>query len=134
MLLILWLVAVVWLSVALRASLPGKRAYRWALFCYLFFFLKEIIRINYAIADFSRVSRYPYGVILSRLVLPHGLVEFTALALGAFFALGWLKRSLRGGRLFPGSRAILLPASLILLAAAIEALVTPYLFEIYCAG
>lgn len=134
-LLILWLVAAAWLYVALRTGLPGQRAYRWAIFCYLFFFLKEFIRINGAIADFSRVSRYTYGEILGRLVLPHGLVEFLAFALGAVFALAWLDRSLKGrGRLFPGSRAILLPVSLILLAAAIEALVTPYLFEIYCAG
>lgn len=131
-LLLLWLVSVIWLYYVLRAGISGKRAYRWALFCYLFFFLKEYFRVTCSIIDFSRDFSLPYRDVLLALVLPHGAIEYLALALGAAYALAWLSRSLKSSRRFyPGAGAVFIPASLIILAAAIEAAVTPYLFEIY---
>ena len=103
-----------------------------ALLLSLLFFLKELFRINRTIADFSSSSKIPYGDILVNLILPHGLIEYLAFALAAAFALAWLGSSLESGRWrYPGHRAVLIPASLILLAAAVESTLTPYLYRIY---
>lgn len=130
--LLLWMVSAVWIYYAARIPAPQRRIYRLALSCYLFFFLKELFRINRSIVDFSRGSRIPYRDVLVNLILPHGLLEYLAFALAAVFALLWLARSLESGRWrYPGHRAVFIPASLILLAAAVESTLTPYLYEIY---
>ncbi|MGB4443983.1 MAG: stage II sporulation protein M [Dethiobacteria bacterium] len=130
--LLLWLVSAIWLYYALRTGIPEKRVYRWALFCYLFFFFKEFIRVTRSVADFSCCFSLPYWDVLFTLVLPHGAIEYLAFALGAAYALAWLSRSLSSRRrASPGARAVFIPATLIILAAVIESAVTPYLFEIY---
>lgn len=131
-LLLLWLVSAIWLYYAVRANVPGKRVYRWALCCYLFFFLKESFRVTRSIVDFGRDFSLPCRDVLLTLVLPHGVIEYLAFALAAAYALAWLGRSLKSScRCYPGSGAIFIPASLIILAAVIESALTPYLFEIY---
>jgi len=59
-----------------------KRVCRWALFCYLFFFFKEFIRVTRSVADFSCCFSLPYWDVLFTLVLPHGAIEYLAFALG----------------------------------------------------
>lgn len=131
-LLLLWLVSAVWICYAAHVSAPQRRIQGLALLCYLFFFLKELLRINRSIADFCRGSSLPYRDILLHLVLPHGVIEYLAFALAAAFALIWLGSTLkRGGWRWPGHRALLLPASLVLLAAAVESTLTPYLYQLY---
>ncbi len=131
-LLLLWMVSAVWLYYGVRTPASRRRVCRLALYCYLFFFLKELFRINRTIADFSSSSKIPYGDILVNLILPHGLIEYLAFALAAAFALAWLGSSLESERWrYPGHRAVLIPASLILLAAAVESTLTPYLYRIY---
>ncbi len=131
-LLLLWMVSAVWFYYGARIPVPRGRVYRLAFYCYLFFFLKELFRINGSIVDFSRGSRIPYGDVLVNLILPHGLIEYLAFALAAAFALIWLGSSLESGRWrYPGHRAVFIPASLILLAAAVESTLTPYIYEIY---
>ena len=130
--LLLWLVSAVWICYAAHTLAPQRRIRGLALFCYLFFFLKEFCRINRSIADFSRGSSIPYRDVLFSLVLPHGLIEYLAFALAALFALLWLGSSLERGRWhYPGHHALLIPASLILLAAAVESTLTPYFYRIY---
>ena len=129
---LLWMVSAVWIYYAARACAPRRRIYRLALGCYLFFFLKEALRINRSIDGFSRGSSIPYLDVLVNLVLPHGVIEYLAFALAAAFALVWLSRSLeKGSWHYPGHRAMLLPASLVVLAAAVESTITPCLYEIY---
>lgn len=130
-LLLLWLVSATWLFYARRAEIPGKRACRWALFCYLFFFAKEMIRVARVLAAFSGRVNLPWARLFFTLILPHGAVEYTAFALGAAFALAWLGRSLeRKRRYYPGHPAVFIPAGMVLLAAVIETVVTPSLFKI----
>ncbi len=131
-LLLLWLVSAVWICYAAHTPAPQRRIRGLALFCYLFFFLKELCRINRSIAGFSRGSGIPYRDVLFSLVLPHGLIEYLAFALAAFFALLWLGSSLEKGCWhYPGHHALLIPASLILLAAAVESTLTPYFYHLY---
>ena len=131
-LLLLWLVSAVWIYYAACAAAPRGRIYRLALVCYLFFFSKEFLRINHSILQFSRDSNIPYRDVLINLILPHGIIEYVAFALAAAFALLWLSSSLeKGGWRYPGHRAVILPASLVLLAAAIESTLTPYLYQVY---
>ena len=85
-LLLLWMVSAVWLYYGVRTPASRRRVCRLALYCYLFFFLKELFRINRTIADFSSSSKIPYGDILVNLILPHGLIEYLAFALAAAFA------------------------------------------------
>ncbi|HPU01015.1 MAG: hypothetical protein GX890_07655 [Firmicutes bacterium] len=134
-LLLLWMVAAAWLYYGTRVPAPRSRICRLALSCYLFFFLKELLRISSDIAQFSRASQIPHRDVLLNLVLPHGLIEYLAFALGAALALAWLGTSLKSRRWrHPGHRALLIPALLILLAAAIESTLTPHLYAIYLAN
>ncbi len=131
-LLLLWLVSAVWIYYAACAGAPKCRIQGLALSCYLFFFLKELFRINRNVADFSRGCSIPYRDILFNLILPHGVIEYLAFALAAAFALIWIGSSLECGRWrYPGHRALFLPAMLILLAAAVESVLTPYLYQLY---
>ncbi len=130
--LLLWLVAAIWIYYAACAGAPRRRICRLALGCYLFFFVKEIFRINRSIDVFSRGNSIPYLDVLINLILPHGVIEYLAFLLAAAFALLWLGRSLEEGSWhYPGHRALILPASLVVLAAAVESTITPYLYEIY---
>ncbi len=130
--LLLWLVSAIWIYYAAHAGAPPRRIYRLALTCYLFFFLKEFFRINRSVAGFSRGSRIPYLDVMVNLVLPHGVIEYLAFALAAAFALVWLTRSLeKNSWYYPGHRAVILPVSLVVLAATVESTITPYLYEIY---
>ena len=135
-LLLLWLVSAAWLYSVRRAGVPAKRACRWALLCYLFFFAKEMIRVALLLAAFSSGAGLPWQRLFFTLILPHGVVEYSAYALAAFFARGWLGRLLEEKRevFYPGRPALLIPTGLVLAAAVIETAVTPYLFQFYCAG
>jgi len=66
--LLLWLVSAVWICYAAHTPAPQRRIRGLALFCYLFFFLKELCRINRSIAGFSRGSGIPYRDVLFSLL------------------------------------------------------------------
>lgn len=131
-LLMLWFVSAVWIYYAARIPTSRKRVYRLALCCYLFFFAKELFRINQCILEFCRDSMVPYRAVLVNLILPHGIPEYFAFVLATAFALIWLARSLESGCWrYPGHRAVLSPVLLAILAAVIEITLTPYLYLNY---
>lgn len=128
-LVLLWLVSLAWWGYFRRSAAPPARLVALAVLTYLLFFLKEAARVFFYIKDFSAEFQIPGPAVFAALILPHGLIEYLALAAAAAFAVGWLSRCAALGRLCrPEAAALLAPLSLVILAAAVESTVTPYLF------
>lgn len=123
---LLWAAAWFWRYCAGRLFVPRSRMFGAMYFVYGFFFLKEFVRMACQVYGFSYSFGLSCGAVFCTLVLPHGLLEFLAFALVAFYACGWLR-----GERGVGAAEVLLPALILVVAGILETTLTDYLFKGY---
>lgn len=131
----LWLVVTMLLYICYRRkrdneTYSNKFIINMGIICFVFFFCKEGFRLVYHVVDFSNSMNFSYIFSMIGLILPHGIIEFTAFILAAVFSLNWLDKCLNDSKIsVPKVSNLLIPICILLIAGVIETTLTPMVFE-----